>query len=171
MAKPTNLEFRLEDNQLFGFDPIGKADYEIRWCGNGQYSHYVLRNLKKVDEVLYVYADEKDPLYLSIRHAEMIMIYKAVLCTVCKTKYIASNYSVCYDCERRNDPEIKFFYPTFYKTLKADVLKNYGMQIILQALIEISEELNTNNENYLNVLKFDLQTTFDHYKMRNELET
>jgi hypothetical protein len=100
-SRPTSLEFRLVEDQLFGYDPAGKADYKILWCANGAYSHYVLYKTENKAEGFYVYVDDKDPLYRAIYDAEMRLIYKAVPCQTCKVSWVGNGFTVCYNCQRR----------------------------------------------------------------------
>jgi hypothetical protein len=166
--KPTNLNFRVEDGLLFGLERDTGADYRISWCGNGAYSHYVLNALDKPRTVWYVYVDEKDQLYRAIRHAEMTMIYGAVPCKVCKTNYINPKFDRCSWHKDKCLTNVKDFYPTFYKSLKRDVMRNYGLSTILQALIEITQENNIDNQPYLNTLESDLQAALDNYSNKNK---
>src|SRR5688572_27972028 len=99
--KPTYLEFQVKNDQLYGLDSINAIEYEVRWCGNGAYSHYVLTDVNNSEVGWYVYVNEKDALYRAIYDAEMRMIYKAILCQVCKTSWIGNGYKVCYSCVKR----------------------------------------------------------------------
>jgi hypothetical protein len=107
MKKPTSLEFRVKDKQLFGFDRAEGTDYKISWCGNGAYSHYVLTNVSNSEIGWYVYVNDKDPLYRAIYEAEMRMIYEASLCQVCKSTWIGNEYTVCHHCTRREREAFK----------------------------------------------------------------
>ena len=47
--KPTSLKISVEDGRLVGTDESGN-EWTIRWCGNGQYSHWVL-TLRAADNI------------------------------------------------------------------------------------------------------------------------
>jgi hypothetical protein len=105
--KPNKLDFRVKHNILFGYDSKYNIDYRISWCGNGQYSHYVLTRVDNHEIGWYVYVNEKDPLYKAIYQAEMIMIYNAQLCEVCKNSWIGKEYKVCHNCIKRERETFK----------------------------------------------------------------
>ncbi len=73
MIRPKQLEFRLENKTLMGFDPETGQDYVISYCGNGSYSHYWVRISDNHDEQLYVY--HYSDLYESIRQAELWFVF------------------------------------------------------------------------------------------------
>lgn len=74
--KPDSLEIRAENGKLIGRDSTGK-DWLIRWCGNGQHSHWTLSLTDDPDYSAhgwYVFAchynSAKDPLVIQIKAAE-----------------------------------------------------------------------------------------------------
>jgi hypothetical protein len=52
--KPTSLDIRAENGQLVGTDNTG-MNWEIRWCGNGAYSHWTLSPVSNREIGYYVY--------------------------------------------------------------------------------------------------------------------
>jgi len=70
MKYPTSLDIRAEDGRLYGTDEYDQ-DWLIRWCGNGQYSHWVLSPPGDPDgRGFYVYAYDKRGIVEQIRAAE-----------------------------------------------------------------------------------------------------
>jgi len=71
--KPTKLDIREENRRLIGVDQNG-TEWRIGWCGNGQYSHWVL-HLKSNPEIgwyvfAYSYGDREKELIEQIKEAE-----------------------------------------------------------------------------------------------------
>jgi hypothetical protein len=52
--KPASLDIVAENGKLVGTDQNGRRWY-VGWCGNGQYSHWVLRLVDDVEVGWYVY--------------------------------------------------------------------------------------------------------------------
>jgi hypothetical protein len=68
--KPKSLNIIAENGRLVGTDETGR-EWVIRWCGNGQYSHWVL-HLKTEDlwQGWYVFIFDKSELKQQIEAAE-----------------------------------------------------------------------------------------------------
>jgi hypothetical protein len=107
--KPNTLEFRFEDQTLFGKDPADQFEYKIRWCSNGSASHYVLDEQVEGPSIRgwYVYIDGKDPLYLAIDRAWHRLYYKVEPCPRCKKGWVGEDQAVCFNCKSWMEAPLK----------------------------------------------------------------
>jgi hypothetical protein len=50
------------------------------------------------------------------------------------------------------------------------IIENYGMEALLDTLIDVVSQSNTSSDHYLTLLESDLETALVHYQSRNEEE-
>jgi hypothetical protein len=107
--KPKTLEYRFEDQTLFGKDPADQFEYKIRWCSNGSVSHYTLDEQVEGPSIRgwYVYVNEKDSLYLAIDRAWHRFYYNVEPCPRCKKGWVNKDQAVCYNCKTWMEAPLK----------------------------------------------------------------